>query len=897
MNTPPTPSYRILDIRAPIKEDIKLPTHQDYPSSNNKEDDKIKPPTPPSSTDQSLDAFNGDDLVDTILDSLNKPEGTKSIPTFVLYDKRGLQLFDEITHLDDYYLTNAEMEILKEHADQLAARLHDGSVIIELGAGSLRKTSLILQAIERQQLKVTYYALDLDQQELERSLGSLGEFNHVRLMGLLGTYDQGIPWLNQQFASADPPTHKMILWLGSSIGNQNRRESAMFLHRLQQMCMQPGDFLLIGCDKRKDPAKIKTAYDDSMGTTREFIMNGLDHVNVILGQSIFDRSKFDYDSRYQSDLGRHVAHYRACENVVLTYQRRSGDQLRIPLQKNELIHVEYSYKYSDEEITHMLNAAQLDKAEDWTNGKTPYQVILAECRPFKFDCDRPGTLETLYPTRTQERTKQDANCVSCMADYTEAHHQDEEEGKEGGSASLTHVIGSKHWPNYIPSLHEWQQLWRSWDNVTTTMIDHATMLFERPISFRHPFLFYLGHTPAFVDILLTRNNVDEANFTEPESFVSIFERGIDPDMDDPTKCNPHSIVPARDEDWPSIESIMLYQQNVRSRLQRLLLQWEAEDYGASVQQEQQRKRAARVVWMAFEHEAMHLETILYMLLQSPNIKPPSGVATVPWKMAKIFKNYSITTPHDNSFQQKRTCLAPAPLIPVPEADTILGHDDDEDVDYTSHPEDHTEFGWDNEHPKRSVHVDAFSIQSRPVTNGEYLAFLQATNSDGWPASWVLMEDGTIGIRTSFGFCPMDDALYWPVQTSYYQSSKYAEHHHMRLPTEAELLQFRDLMNNTTNNKKIPNIGFRHWHPTDVSNEHVHTLGDVWEWTATPMVRHQGYKKSKLYPGYSSDFLDGKHHIVLGGSWATHPRLAERRSLRNWYQAGYPYVFAGFRCCH
>ncbi|KAI9490730.1 hypothetical protein BDB00DRAFT_875060 [Zychaea mexicana] len=884
MNTPPAAAYQILDIRAPIStEALKLPAHQEYPGPSNDEDIRKKPPTPPASTDHSLDAFNGDDLVDTILESLDKPAGSKSIPTFVLYDTRGLQLFDEITHLDDYYLTNAEMGILKERADQLAARLHDGSVIIELGAGSLRKTSLILEAIERQKLKVTYYALDLDQHELERSLGSLGDFTYVRLMGLLGTYDQGIPWLSQQFASADPPIHKMILWLGSSIGNQNRRESAMFLHRLQQMCLQPGDFLLVGLDKRKDPAKIKTAYDDSLGTTREFIMNGLDHINVILSQTLFDRSKFDYDSRYQSDLGRHVAHYRARENIVLTYQRRAGDQLRIPVEKDELIHVEYSYKYSDEEITHMLSAAQLDKAEDWSNKETPYVLVLAECRAFKFDCDRSGARETLYPTRTAKRTEQDANCVSCMADYTtEYFHAD----KEGSSASLAHIVGSAHWPEYVPSLHEWQQLWRSWDTVTNTMMDQQTMLFERPIALRHPFIFYLGHIPVFLDMLLTRSNVDGASYTEPTNFLKIFERGIDPDMEDPTRCNPHSKVPTRDEDWPSSQSILLYQQKVRNRLQSLLLEWEAEDYSAS--KRQQRRRAARVVWMCFEHEAMHLETLLYMLIQSPNILPPASVATVPWKMAAKSELYA------SARKSQPRCLDAAPLISVPEADVTIGHDDDEDADFNASDEP-VEFGWDNEHPKRQAHVDAFSIQSRPVTNGEYLAFLKEISSDDWPVSWVRMDDGGIGVRTSFGTCSFDDSINWPVQVNYYQGSKYAEHRRMRLPTEAEMLRFRECMSNSSN-KKIPNIGFQQWHPTDVSNDQVHTLGDVWEWTATTLDRYPGFKPSKLYPGFSADFFDGKHHVVLGGSWATHPRIAERWSVRNWYQAGYPYVFAGFRCC-
>ncbi|KAI8147918.1 hypothetical protein BJV82DRAFT_532035 [Fennellomyces sp. T-0311] len=876
MNTPPAATYQILDIRGSTAQTKNVPEHKDYPEND---DYRKKPPTPPASTDQSLDAFNGDDLVDTILESLDKPEGSKSIPTFVLYDTRGLQLFDEITHTDDYYLTNAEMGILKERADQLAARLHDGSVIIELGAGALRKTTIILEAIERHKLRVTYYALDLDQHELERSLGSLGDFQYVRLMGLLGTYDQGIPWLSQQFASADPPTHKMILWLGSSIGNQCRRESAMFLNRIQQTCMQPGDFLLIGFDKRKNPITIKTAYDDTDGVTREFIMNGLDHVNVILGQSVFDRNKFDYDSRYQSDLGRHVAHYRARENVVLAYQRRTGNPLRINIRKDELIHVEYSYKYSDEEFTHMLSAAQLDKAESWSNDALQYGMVLAECRAFKFDCDREGTHETLYPTRTTQRAKEDINCTTCKADYSNDIAYDDNDDKP---ASLSHILGSKHWPAYIPSLHEWQQLWRSWDVVTTTMIDHKSMLFEQPIALRHPFIFYLGHIPAFLDLQLTRQGVDGGSLTEPANFGDIFERGIDPDMDDPTQCNPHSIVPTENDAWPGVESIILYQQKVRNRLQRLLLQWEAEDYSASVQQ--QRRRAARVVWMCFEHEALHLETLLYMLLQSPNIRPPANVATVPWKMAARSEAYASA--------QERDRLDPSPLVSISEGYVSIGHDDDEEADQDA-TSDMVEYGWDNEHPKREVHVDAFAIQSRPVTNGEYLAFLKDTNSGNWPESWARMQDGSVGVRTSFGLCPITYATNWPVQLSYCEAQKYAEFNHMRLPTEPELRKFRADQSN--NKQKMPNIGFQAWHPTDVTNDQVHTLGDVWEWTSTIWDKYPGFKPSKLYPGYSADFFDGKHHVMLGGSWATHPRIAERASFRNWYQAGYPYVFGGFRC--
>lgn len=80
------------------------------------------------------------------------------------------------------------------------------------------------------------------------------------------------------------------------------------------------------------------------------------------------------------------------------------------------------------------------------------------------------------------------------------------------------------------------------------------------------------------------------------------------------------------------------------------------------------------------------------------------------------------------------------------------------------------------------------------------------------------------------------------------------------------------------------------------NEAPHN-GGIWEWTSTIMDRHPGYQSSVLYPGYSSDFFDGKHHVVLGGSFATVPRLAQRRSLRNFYQHNYPYAWVGARVAY
>ncbi|KAI7896420.1 uncharacterized protein EV154DRAFT_492173 [Mucor mucedo] len=872
--SPPSTGYSIIDIRSSLKDDIKTDG---------------RPPSPPTSADVSEDAFNGSDLVDTILESLDKSTGHKSIPTYILYDKKGLQLFDQITQLsDEYYLTGAELDILMRKSDDLINRLQNGSVIFELGAGALRKTQVILRAIEKRKIRVSYYALDLDQHELDKSLASLGEFQYVQLYGLLGTYDQGIPWISKHFTSSD--VQKNFLWMGSSIGNQNRLESAMFLRRLQRMCMEPGDFFVIGFDKRNAAEKIELAYDDSYGVTREFIMNGLDHVNRIMGQENFvNRADFAYDSVYQEKQGRHLSHYRALKDTTVHY-KTSQKEYDIKIKKDELIHVEHSYKYSLGEIQSILSAADLNMVDYWLDSNDQYRLVLAESRPFIFDRNIEQVRNTIFPSKKLFELEP-INCYDCNEGQLTTLENIEVE-------TLDHSLlnTNKTWPTEIlPTMHEWSELWKSWDLVTQHMLN-PNIMFEKPISFRHPFIFYLGHIPAFLDIQLSRHQVDKelgaTDLTEPKYYADIFERGIDPDMDDPTQCNPHSVVPANESDWPSVESIFTYQSNIRQRLQRLLAYWEAEAFKSQspswVDAKPSRRRQMRIVWMCFEHEAMHLETLLYMLVQSPNVLPPQGVALPSWKLAS-----------QESKKAELSQLPEAPTLKIQQATVTLGHNDSESADLLSEKGALKGFGWDNEHPERQVEVADFEIQIRPVTNGEYYAYLEATHSKAIPSSWIV-KDGKTFVRTVFGPCPLPYAQNWPVQTSYREAKGYADFKGRRLPSEAELVLFRDFtsagkVKETMN--KWTNIGFENWSPTDVSNDQIHNLGDVWEWTETVWESHTGFEASNIYPGYSADFFDGKHHVISGGSWATHPRIAERRSFRNWYQCGYPYAFSGFRLCH
>ncbi|KAG7406486.1 Ergothioneine biosynthesis protein 1 [Fusarium oxysporum f. sp. rapae] len=149
-------------------------------------------------------------------------------------------------------------------------------------------------------------------------------------------------------------------------------------------------------------------------------------------------------------------------------------------------------------------------------------------------------------------------------------------------------------PAPVPSLAEWKQLWRVWDLVTTKMIPPDALM-EQPIPLRNPLLFYLGHIPTFEDIHLAR--ATNSKPTEPAYYHQIFERGIDPDVDDPSKCHDHSELP---EVFPFLGDILQYREHVKARITAL---YDSEKPYAD-------RCIGRALWIGFEHEGLHVETFL-----------------------------------------------------------------------------------------------------------------------------------------------------------------------------------------------------------------------------------------------------------------------------------------------
>lgn len=225
------------------------------------------------------------------------------------------------------------------------------------------------------------------------------------------------------------------------------------------------------------------------------------------------------------------------------------------------------------------------------------------------------------------------------------------------SAMPFSLIPSLYATEPLPAVQDWEALWKAWDVVTQGMLPHEE-LNEKPIKLRNACIFYLGHIPTFLDIQLTKTTGQAP--TDPAYYYSIFERGIDPDVDNPELCHTHSEIP---DEWPPVEEIIEYQGRVRSRVEALY-----RDGASKIP-----RHIARAIWVGFEHELMHIETLLYMMLQSDKTLPPPHTAQPNFeKMAK----------------QAYEARVPNQWFNVPEQTITLGMDDPEDCTDTS-----GHFGW------------------------------------------------------------------------------------------------------------------------------------------------------------------------------------------------------------
>jgi L-histidine N-alpha-methyltransferase len=297
----------------------------------------------------------------------------KWLPAWLFYDEAGSRLFERITELPEYYLTRTERAILAGQADTIIARAAGSARlrITELGAGSAAKTCLLLAAAIARQGAVTYEPIDVSGSALEAAARRIeAEIAGVTFAPRVMDYTNGFG-----FEPAGDGERRLVLYIGSSIGNFEPDEAAALLRRLRAK-VRPGDGILLGVDLVKDQNVLLDAYDDPAGVTAAFNRNMLVRLNREL-EADFNPQAFTHCAfwnRSQSRIEMHLESRRA-QRVHL-----AGLDMTVRFAAGETIHTENSYKYAPGRAEAMLRQAGFHPAATWTDEKNWFAVCLGRAK-------------------------------------------------------------------------------------------------------------------------------------------------------------------------------------------------------------------------------------------------------------------------------------------------------------------------------------------------------------------------------------------------------------------------------------------------------------------------------------------------------------------------------------
>ena len=271
----------------------------------------------------------------------------KWISSKFFYNEKGSQLFEKITHLDEYYPTRTEISILKDTAPELL----DGNPceIIELGSGDCKKASLIVEAIpDYLRSQCTYKPIDVSLSAIMESAKGLSEkFPTLNILGYGADF-------TKQFNQIPRSIPALICFLGSTIGNFDPQISLELLKTIREN-MIAGDRFLLGVDLIKSKDVLHAAYNDSEGVTAAFNKNILSAINSYI-QSDFDETNFGHHAFLNEEESRIEMHLIANIDVKIN-SPFFIQPLKIP--KGESIHTENSYKFSIENIKKMADKSEL----------------------------------------------------------------------------------------------------------------------------------------------------------------------------------------------------------------------------------------------------------------------------------------------------------------------------------------------------------------------------------------------------------------------------------------------------------------------------------------------------------------------------------------------------------
>jgi dimethylhistidine N-methyltransferase len=290
----------------------------------------------------------------------------KSLPPRLFYDAEGSALFEQITEVPEYYLTSTEQSIFERYAVDMARLSREASTFIELGAGTARKTMLVLRAALAHQRSITFIPVDVSGYALEVARQRVSsELPQVTVHPLEMDYTREFSTLVRLQG------RKLVLFIGSSIGNFEPMAASALLRRLRNS-LAPGDGLLLGTDMRKPADVLLRAYDDASGVTARFNLNILARINREFDAE-FDLASFAHCALWNHRDSRIEMHLRSLRRQSV---RIKSLDCAIDFEEGETIHTENSYKFTPEMIRSLASNAGLGIEQSWSDEREWFSVTL-----------------------------------------------------------------------------------------------------------------------------------------------------------------------------------------------------------------------------------------------------------------------------------------------------------------------------------------------------------------------------------------------------------------------------------------------------------------------------------------------------------------------------------------
>lgn len=297
--------------------------------------------------------------LEQLLEGLSKPN--KAISPKYFYDELGSRLFDEITRLPEYYLTNTELGIMRDNIAEMVELVGKQASLIEFGSGSSLKTRILLEHLSE---LAAYVPVDISEQHLHASADEIQErFPHIDVLPVVADF-------TRPFALPKPmvmPVKNIVYFPGSTLGNFEH-DIAMDLLRVMHQEAGSGGALLIGIDLQKDAEVIENAYNDSAGVTAAFNLNMLQHLNRDYGAN-FNLDEFAHSANYDPEKGRVVI-----ELVSQTDQTFEVADKTFEIANGETILTEYSHKYTLDGFAAMARDVGFTVQKVWTDDQQLFSV-------------------------------------------------------------------------------------------------------------------------------------------------------------------------------------------------------------------------------------------------------------------------------------------------------------------------------------------------------------------------------------------------------------------------------------------------------------------------------------------------------------------------------------------